>query len=141
MNADVKIMRGNFGKLWINGEKVASLKSFEASVSAQNEDVHRMGDAGVYKRYVGFEGTGSFVCGKVNNRILKLLAKNWQQFVQPDIMIVAELDDIDVGRTTVKLTDVTFDNFNLLQFENKALGEENISFAFANYQIIDGEDL
>ena len=34
-----RIIRGNYGRVWMNGERMANVKSFEAKVTLNYEDV------------------------------------------------------------------------------------------------------
>lgn len=136
-----KTIRGNWGKVWINGELAASLKNFESKVAAQYEDVDIMGKPGKERRYMGYEITGSFTMYKVNNRIMKLLAAAWDNFKTPEISLLVENDDPDVGVTRVRFAGVTFDDFAPIAFTNKTNGEESVNFAASKYQVIDGINL
>lgn len=136
-NKDTKTMRGNWGKVWVNGELLASLEAFDSKVTAQYEEEDVMGKPGKYRRLLGYTVTGNIRVKKVNDRVAKLLAKNWNDFVEPEISILAENSDPDVGTTRVRFSDVTFDDFSPLTFENKALGKEEIAFAAGSYQMID----
>ena len=51
-----KILRGSFGAVWLDGEELGSVKSFEAKVTLEYEDVDIMGELGKSKRYMGFTG-------------------------------------------------------------------------------------
>lgn len=37
-----RIIRGNYGRVWMNGERMANVKSFEAKVTLNYEDVELM---------------------------------------------------------------------------------------------------
>ena len=51
-----QILRGQFGKVWIDGELYANVKSFEAKISLKYEAVDINGEMGTHQRLVGFEG-------------------------------------------------------------------------------------
>lgn len=140
-NGDTKVIRGNWGKVWINGEMVSGLKNFNSKVTAQYEDVDVMGKPGKYRRFMGYEITGSFVLHKINNRVMALLAESWQNFTNPVISLLVENDDPDVGTTRIRFSDVSFDDFSPLDFENKTLTEETVNFAAGSYQVIDGQNI
>lgn len=141
MDKDIKVVRGNWGKVWINEELAAGLKSFEAKIAALYEEVDVMGKPGKYRRFMGYEITGSFELNKVNNRVMNLLADEWQEFSSPDISLLVENADPDVGTTRIRFADVTFDDFTPLAFVNKELTKETVSFAAGSYQVIDGKDI
>ena len=47
-----KIIRGSFGKVWLNDERLANVKSFEAKATMDYEDVDVNGDLGQKHRYM-----------------------------------------------------------------------------------------
>ncbi len=50
-----QILRGQFGKVWIDGELFANVKSFEAKISLKYEAVDINGEMGVHQRLVGLK--------------------------------------------------------------------------------------
>lgn len=74
-NKDIhnQILRGQFGKVWIDGELFANVKSFEAKISLKYEAVDINGEMGVHQRLVGFEGAGTLVLHKIDSRVAQKL--------------------------------------------------------------------
>lgn len=133
-----KVISGNFGKIWINGELFANTKSFEAKNSLKYEPVDIAGEMGTSQKYMGFEGAGTMVLHKIDSNVAKLLAKGVKTGVMPDIEIVGALNDpAAYGAERVKFIDVTFDEFTLLKFANKELQEEEVPFKYADFDYID----
>ena len=133
-----KILRGNFGALWINNEEVAEVKTFEAKVTLEYAELDIMGKMGKYQRNTGFTGEGTMVLHKINSRIIKLVGEELQDGKLPEIKIVAKLADPTAdGEERVVFTNVTVDELMLMKFENKELREEEVPFKFAEYEIID----
>jgi hypothetical protein len=55
----------------------------------------------------------------------------------PDIKFVATLADPDShGSESIEVYDVSFDEVNLLQFENGAISEESIPFKAGGYKYL-----
>ena len=109
-----QILRGQFGKVWIDGELFANVKSFEAKISLKYEAVDINGEMGVHQRLVGFEGAGTLV-----------------------LQIVSKVTDPDVsGAERIELTGVTLDELTHA-FENKKVQEESYPFKFADYNYLD----
>lgn len=133
-----KILRGSYGKVWIDGELFANIKKFEAKVEAKYEDVEIAGQLGKKRRYVGFEGKGTATLHKIDSSIAKKLN---QQFKTGDIMdskMVVALDDPTAyGSERVEILEVTFDELTLMNFEQKAIIEEELPFEFGDYNFID----
>ena len=133
-----KILRGSFGAVWLDGEELGSVKSFEAKVTLEYEDVDIMGELGKSKRYMGFTGEGTMTLHKIDSTIVKLLADGIRNGNMPDFKIVAKLDDPTAyGAERVELTGVTISELMALKFENKALREEEVPFSFSHFRYID----
>lgn len=133
-----KIIRGSFGAVWIDGEELASVKSFEAKVNLEYEDVDIMGELGKHKRYMGFTGEGTMTLHKIDTTVGKLIAEGIRNGKMPDFRIVAKLDDPTAyGAERVELTGVTINELMALKFENKALREEEVPFNFSDFRYID----
>lgn len=133
-----KIIRGSFGAVWLDGEELGSVKSFEAKVNLEYEDVDIMGELGKHKRYMGFTGEGTMTLYKIDTTVGKLIAEGIRNGKMPDFKIVAKLDDPTAyGAERVELTGVTINELMALKFENKALREEEVPFNFSDFRYID----
>ena len=133
-----KILRGSFGAVWLDGEELGSVKSFEAKVTPEYEDVDIMGELGKHKRYMGFTGEGTMTLHQIDSTIGKLIADGIRSGKMPDFKIVAKLDDPTAyGAERVELTGVTINELMALKFENKALREEEVPFSFSDFRYID----
>lgn len=132
-----QILRGQFGKVWIDGELYANVKSFEAKISLKYESVDINGEMGVHQRLVGFEGAGTLVLHKIDSRVAQKIAGKIKNGSVPDIKIVSKLTDPDVnGAERIELTSVTLDELTH-GFENKKVQEESYPFKFADYNYLD----
>ncbi|MFJ8529968.1 phage tail tube protein [Bacillus sp. NPDC094106] len=133
-----KQINGTFGSVWVNGEKWLDVESFEAKVTIDYEDVNMAEDLATHKKMIGWTGEGSMTIKKVYSRGSTLLAKSVKEGVVPDVNIVGKLADPDAfGAERVAINEVTFNEFMLLQFEQKTLATEELSFNFADYDPID----
>lgn len=133
-----KVINGSFGKVWIDGELFANVKSFEAKNTLNYESVDIAGDLGVHQKYMGFEGGGTMVLHKIDTAIGRKLEKAVKTGVMPEINIVALLaDPAAYGAERVKFIEVTFDEVTLLKFANKEMQEEEAPFKYADYEYID----
>lgn len=131
-----KIIRGTFGRLWINGELASDIKSFEAKVSLDYEDIHVNGDFGTQKRYMGYSISGTMTMHKINSRILRMYSAGMMNGQLPDVRLDAALADPDSnGAQRVVLFDVTFDEVTLAQFENNTVLEEEVPFTAGSYKV------
>lgn len=133
-----QVFRGTFGKVWIDGEKMANVKSFEAKASIDYEDMDVNGDFGQKKRYMGYSISGTITLHKVDSFIAKKIASGIMTGNLPEIKIVAALDDPTAsGAERVALYDVKFDELTLSQFENRTVLEEEVPFTAGSFEYLD----
>ena len=133
-----KVMNGSFGKLWIDGELYANVKSFEAKNGLNYEEVEIAGDLGTHQKYMGYSGAGTMTLHKIDTSIGKKLNKGVKTGNMPEIEMVSALDDpAAYGAERVKFIEVTFDEVTLMKFANKELQEEEVPFKYADYDYID----
>jgi len=133
-----KIINGTFGSLWVDNELWAEVDKFDANVAVAYEDVNIAGSLATYRKQVGHSGTGSITIKKASSRVGKKIAAAIKAGRTPRMKLVGKLADPDVvGVERVALYDVTFDGFNLMKFEQKTLGSEDIAFAFSDFEYID----
>lgn len=132
-----RIIRGQFGKVWMDGELYSNVKSFEAKISLKYEAVDVNGEMGVHQRLVGFEGAGTLVLHKIDSRVAQKIAGKIKNGSVPEIKIVSKITDPDVnGAERIELIDVTIDEL-MHSFENKKVQEESLPFKFADYNFLD----
>ncbi|MEK4715338.1 phage tail tube protein [Sporosarcina sp. FSL K6-5500] len=133
-----KQINGTFGSVWVNNEKWLDVDAFEAKVTVNYEDVNMAEDLATHKKMTGWAGEGSLTVKKVYSRGAALLANAVKTGVLPEINLVGKLADPDAfGSERVAINDVTFNEFMLMKFEQKALGTEELPFNFADYDPID----
>lgn len=133
-----KILRGSFGAVWLNGEELGSVKSFEAKITLEYEDVDVMGKLGKEKRYMGFNGEGTMTLHKIDTTIGSLLAEGIVTGNIPEIKIIAKLEDPTAyGSERVEFTGVTINEVMAMKFANKELRGEEVPFNFSEFRFID----
>lgn len=133
-----RVINGTYGSVWFDGDLLAEVDSFEANVTVQWEDVNIAGSPATHKKAVGWTGEGSMTIKHVNSRIQRKMADKVKQGVYPRFQIVGKVADPEaLGSERVVLNDVTIDGFNLLKFEQKTVGSQDISFAFSDYDMVD----
>ena len=131
-----KILRGTFGSAWINNEKIYEIRSLEAKVALNYEEIHVNGSFGTDRRYMGYDISGTMVLHKVSSRTSKLMGSGPKTGQLPDIKVDVALRDPDVAGTQRAVMDgVTFDEFTLGQFENNTVLEESIPFHASGYDM------
>ena len=133
-----KVFRGTFGKVWVDGERMSNVKSFEAKASIDYEDMNVNGDFGTKKRYMGYSISGTMTLHKFDSFILRKYQAGLMTGELPDMTIVAALDDPTAyGAERVQLRDVLLDEVTLNKFENKTLTEEEVPFTAGSYEFLD----
>ena len=129
-----EIINGTYGKVFINGNKLANIKSFEAKLTFECEEVNLAEDPGKHMRYMGYSGEGTMTLHKVDSSILNMIKDDIKAGKMPEIMIVGSVSDPSaIGTERVQLNGVTLDEITLLKFELKTLGEEEVPFKFADF--------
>lgn len=133
-----EVISGKWGRIWVNGELWAECKSFESKVVGEWEDISFCEEMGTQRKLIGYAGEGTMVLHKIHTRGGNLLADAFKTGVMPDVKIVSKLaDPAAKGHERVEILDVTFDEFTLLKFEDKAITEEELPFKFGNYNYLD----
>lgn len=132
------VIRGTFGSVWIDNDKMSNVKSFEAKLAIDYEDMDINGDFGQKKRYMGYAISGTMTLYKVDSYIARKIHKGVMNGNLPDIKMVAKLDDpTGYGAERVALYDVKFDELTLNKFENKTLTEEEVPFTAGSFEYLD----
>lgn len=133
-----QVISGTFGRIWVNNELWAEVKSFEAKVTGDFEDVTFCGDLATHNKFMGWTGEGTIVCHKIDSKITKMLQKAFKTGQMPDIKIVGKLDDpASYGAERVEILGVTFTEFMLMKFASKELQETEVPYKFTDYNTID----
>lgn len=133
-----RVFRGSFGKVWLDDERLANIKSFEAKATLNYEDMDVNGELGTRKRYMGYAITGTMTLHKYDSTILEKYREGIASGDLPEIGIVTALDDPTAyGAERISLSDVTFDEVTLMKFENKGLVEEEVPFSAAAFELLD----
>ena len=133
-----KVIRGTFGRAWVDGDLMANVKSFEAKATLDYEDMDVNGDLGQKKRYMGYSVAGTMTLHKFDSSILKKYQAAIRNGDLPEMKIVAALaDPQSYGAQRVALYDVHLDEITLLQFENKTVLEEEVPFTAGDYEFLD----
>ena len=125
-------------EVWINDELVDEIKAFQAKYEFDKEDVNIAGDMFTHKKVTGYNGTGSMTLNKTNSRMIKLLIDYIKEGLEPDITIVGKLADPgNGGSERISLSEVSFDDLTLFDFEVKSLGEYECPFTFTKCTVLD----
>ena len=131
-----RIIRGTFGAVWMNNEKLYEVKSAEAKVTLNYEELHLNGEFGTDRRYMGYDVSGTVTLHKCGSRAARLYASAPKTGILPEVKMDFALKDPDVaGAQRAVLEGVTFDELTLAQFENNTVLEESIPFHAAGFDL------
>jgi hypothetical protein len=133
-----RILTGSSGNVWMNGKLLAQVKSVEAKITGNFEDVEVVGDYATHYAYAGWSGEGTVVLQKIDSTVLTLLADAYKAGKMPEVKIVTKLKDQDTGKSErAAISEISFTEFMLAKFEKKALIEEELPFKFADYDVLE----
>lgn len=133
-----KVMRGTFGKVWVDGERMSNVKSFEAKATIDYEDMDVNGDFGQKKRYMGYSIAGTMTLHKFDSFILSKYHAGVMNGELPDMTMVSALDDpTGYGAERVALYDIKLDEITLSKFENRTVTEEEVPFTAGSFEFLD----
>lgn len=133
-----QVMNGSYGEVWIDGIYIAEVIAFEAKVTLEKAEVNRIRKLSKGYKVTGYDGKGSIKMNKVSSMFINMLSENMKKGRQTTATIIAKLDDPDsLGSERVKLSNCTFDELTLANWEAKKNGEESVGFTFDDWEILD----
>ena len=133
-----KIINGTHGTVFLDGEEVAEVKSFQAKLEFQKEEVKIAGKMATGTKYMGYSGKGSLALHKVNSRMIKAIGQQIKEGKEPRFTIIGKLADPDSdGVERIAINNVSFDDLTLFDFEVGAVGPCECPFTFTDMECID----
>ena len=133
-----KIINGVHGAVFLDGEEVAEVKSFQAKLEFQKEEVKIAGKMATGTKYMGYSGKGSLALHKVNSRMIKAIGQQIKEGKEPRFTIIGKLADPDSdGVERIAINNVSFDDLTLFDFEVGALGQNECPFTFTDWDVLD----
>lgn len=133
-----RVIRGTFGKVWMNDERLANIKKFEVKASINYDDMEVNGDLATQHRMMGYSIAGTMTLHKFDSFILKKYRDALKTGVTPDLKLVGALaDPSSAGAERISVSDVQLTELTLMAFENKSLLEEEVPFNAGGFDFID----
>lgn len=124
---------GKEGRLFLDGEEMAYVKSFEANIEKEKTEVKVLGRRMTGHKTVGASGAGTLTVYKVTSKFVRLMINYVKNGEDPYFTFQEVLDDKSSGRGTERVTlfDVNFDSAKVagLNAEGEIL-EEELPFTF-----------
>ena len=129
---------GKEGRLFLDGQEMAHIKTFEANVEKNKAEVNIMGRRMTGHKTTGANGTGTATFYKGTSQFVTLMMNYVKKGDEPYFTLQAVLDDQSSGRGTERVTlyDVNFDSAKIagLDVDSEAL-EEEVPFTFEDFDV------
>lgn len=133
-----QVMSGTQGEVWINGEYMAEVTSFNAKIKLLKEEVNQVKKMSKQYKTVGWEGSGNIKMNHASSYFINLISDNIKHGKQTVVTIIAKLSDPDaIGMESVTIRDATFDSLTLMDWAAKKLVEDDYDYTFTDYEIGD----
>ncbi len=133
-----QVLNGTWGELWIDATYMAEVTAFEAKVILEKADVNMTRRLAKAQKITGFSCTGQITLNKVSSYFIKKLSDDMKAGKQTVCTIISKLDDPDSnGAERVVIKVAVFDELTLANWAAKTLGEEQVSFTFSDWDLLD----
>ena len=138
MDSAKRVISGTWGEVWLDGDKVSECYGLQAKVSFNKEDIALCGQMASDKKVTSIECTGSLRMHKVTSRMALAIGENIRNGKDVRFTIVSKLKDPDAyGAELVVLSNVSFDDLTLADWEAKSVGKVECPFTFTDYEFLD----
>ena len=138
MDSAKRVISGTWGEVWLDGDKVSECYGLQAKVSFNKEDIALCGQMASDKKVTSIECTGSLLMHKVTSRMALAIGENIRNGKDVRFTIVSKLKDPDAyGAERVVLSNVSFDDLTLADWEAKSVGKVECPFTFTDYEFLD----
>lgn len=132
------VINGTYGELWLDNQKIAEVKGFQAKINIDKEDITIAGSNVTHKKVMGWNGTGSIRMSKVNSRMGRKLRNSIKSGKELLFTAISKLADPDAyGAERVVIKGISFDDLTLADWEVKANGEVEAPFTFTDFDYLD----
>ena len=138
MDSAKRVISGTWGEVWLEGDKVSECYGLQAKVNFNKEDIALCGQMASDKKVTSIECTGSLRMHKVTSRMALAIGENIRNGKDVRFTIVSKLKDPDAyGAERVVLSNVSFDDLTLADWEAKSVGKVECPFTFTDYEFLD----
>ena len=138
MDSAKRVISGTWGEVWLDGDKVSECYGLQAKVSFNKEDIALCGQMASDKKVTSIECRGSLRMHKVTSRMALAIGENIRNGKDVRFTIVSKLKDPDAyGAERVVLSNVSFDDLTLADWEAKSVGKVECPFTFTDYEFLD----
>lgn len=134
-----KVMNGTFAEMWIDSYYLGEGTELEAKISLEKKEVKQAGTLAKGYKIVGTDGKGKLKVNKISSYFINLIADNIKAGKTTTCSLISKIQDPDLGGAMerIKLTGVTFDELTLINWKVKELIEDEYSFTFSGFEVLD----
>lgn len=136
-----RVINGTFGEVWHDGVWLTNVKTVNAVVEINKEEVQVSGNRWVGHKVTTLTGTGSMTMFKVTSDFIQLIGavaeNNGSGSPYVTELILKLADPEAFGAERIRLKAVQFDSIPLGTFEVGAIVEEELPFTFSDFELID----
>lgn len=133
-----RVMNGTWGEVWLDKDYVSECYGLQAKVSFNKEDVNICRQMAVDKKVTSMSCTGSLKLHKVNSRMAIAIGDYIRNGMDKRFTIISKLADPDAyGAERIALSNVSFDDLTLADWEAAKNGTVEAPFTFTQYEFMD----
>lgn len=118
-----EVISGGSGKMYLDGEYVATCTEINAEIEIEREDIHL--GLSIDSKMTGVKGSGSFTLDHVNSVIMKKLVDSIKNGRDTRVSITVRMQDKDTKGGQVEHTTLNNVWFNKLTIAGFKKGEKN----------------
>ncbi|KKO54508.1 phage tail tube protein [Paenibacillus sp. DMB20] len=136
-----RVISGNYGFLYDeDGEWLSNVTSVEANIEIGMEEIRTAGTRWLGNKTTTLKGSGSIGGYMVTSVWVEKMKQVTDDTSSPFVTeLVVKLDDPEsFGAYRVRLKNVTFDNIPVINFEVGSIVEQEYTFVFSGYDVLDG---
>ena len=135
----IRAVVGTFGYIYKEGKWLSQYNKAKASVDIGKAEIKPSGDRWVRHKVISLKGTGSISGYKVTDELLQevsVVAHSDKPSMRTELIF--KLDDPEAfGAERIRLQNVMFDKIDLANWEHSKEIEEEWSFTFEGFEILD----
>lgn len=138
MDSAKRVMSGTWGEVWLDNDYVSECYGMQAKAAFNKQDVQMCGRMAVDKKVTNITCTGSLRLHKVSSRMAIKMGKEIKDGRDLRFTVISKLADPDAyGAERVVLSNVSFDDLTIADWEVATNGKIEAPFTFTDYNFID----
>ncbi|WP_313342512.1 phage tail tube protein [Sedimentibacter sp.] len=138
MDSAKRVMSGTWGEVWLDNDYVSECYGMQAKAAFNKQDVQICGRMVVDKKVTNITCTGSLRLHKVSSRMAIKIGKAIKDGRDLRFTVISKLADPDAyGAERVVLSNVSFDDLTIADWEVATNGKVEAPFTFTDYNFLD----